>query len=449
MKRVGIFFIALILISCTKVFIKEPHVEVKGDGIYETVLENGLKVIAIKDSGAPVAVFQVWYDAGSINDPLGKSGLSHLLEHMMFKGTHKYGPKTFSRMIKRVGGIDNAGTSKDFAYYYEKLPPESLEIAIELEADRMQNLIIDPEETESERSVVMEERRMRYEDDPQALVYEELLATAFRNHPYKRPVIGWMEDLETINRDDLWRYYRQRYVPENAFVVVGGDIDVERIFNKIREEFGRIPGGDAPPEINIKEPPQRGERRFYIKKEAELPYILIGYKVPNIFSEDAYALEVLATILSGGRSARLYRSLVDEKKIALSADAGYNSLYRYPSLFLLDGTPMPGHTAEELERALYEEIEKIKKTPPSLKEVQKAKNQIEADFIMNQDSMFYRAMIIAEFELLGDWHMKDRYLDGIRKVTPEDVQRVARKYFVDETKTVGILIPTKNATSTS
>lgn len=412
--------------------------------IYEEEFPNGLKVIALIDPHAPLSVFQVWYDAGSINEERGKTGLSHLLEHMMFKGTSEYGPKEFSRIIKRAGGIDNAGTSKDFVYYYQKLASDRLHLSIKLEADRMRNLIMDPEETISERNVVMEERRLRIEDDPQSLVYEEVVATAFKNHPYRSPVIGWMEDLKIISRDDLWDYYRTRYVPNNAFIVVAGNIDVHDIIARIRKEFGDIPEGPEIEKLNIKEPEQRGEKRVFVEKEAELPYVLSAYKVPNIRNEDSFALEVLANVLSGGKSARIYKSLIDRKRIALSAGAGYNSTYRYPFLFYLYGTALPGKEVEDVENALYEEVEKIKAQAPSEREVQKAKNQIEADFIMNQDSIFYQAMILAQFELIGDWRLKDRYLEGIRKVTPEDVQGVASKYLVENERTVGILIPVRN-----
>jgi zinc protease len=302
---------------------------------------------------------------------------------------------------------------------------------------------MDSEETMSERDVVMEERRMRYDDDPQNLVYEEVISTAFKNHPYGRPVIGWMEDLKTITRDDLWKYYRSRYVPNNAFIIVAGNIDINSIMGMIRKEFGPIPKGPELEKLNIEEPVQRGERRVYVKKEAELPYVISAYKAPNILNEDSFALDVLAGVLSGGKSARIYKSLIDEQRIALSAGAGYSNFNKYQHLFYLYGTALPGKKIETIEEALYDEVDKIKAEPPLAKEVQKAKNQIEADFIMNQDSIFYRAMIIAEFELIRDWKLKDEYLEGIRNVTAEDVQRVAKKYIDEDKRTVGTLIPVK------
>jgi zinc protease len=440
---VAAFIVAIALTGCAQT---GKLVKTAEEGnVHEAVLSNGLKIIAVKDTNAPLAVFQIWYDAGSINEQIGKTGLSHLLEHMMFKGTQKYGPKAFSKIIKRAGGLDNAGTSKDFVYYYQKLAPDRLNLSIELEADRMRNLILDPEETLSERDVVMEERRMRYEDDPQNLVYEEVVATAFKNHPYKWPVIGWMEDLKTITRDDLWKYYRSRYIPNNAFIVVAGNIDVDKIISKIKKEFGPIPAGPSVRGLETREPEQKGEKRVFIKKEAELPYLISAYKAPNILDEDSYALEVLSMVLDGGKSARIYKSLIDEKRIALSAGAGYASTYRYPFLFYFTATALPGKTIEEVETALYEEIDRIKQEAPLESEMQKAKNQIEADFIMSQDSIFYQAMVLAQFELIGDWRLKNAYLEGIRKVTPEDVQHAAQKYLVAEQRTVGILIPIKNS----
>lgn len=412
--------------------------------VYEEVLSNGLKIFTIQDPNAPLAVFQIWYDAGSINEQVGKTGLSHLLEHMMFKGTSSYGPKKFSQIIKRAGGIDNAGTSKDFVYYYQKLLPDRLHLSIEMEADRMRNLIMDEESFQSERDVVMEERRMRYEDDPQNLVYEELVAAAFKNHPYRWPVIGWMEDLQRVTRDDLWQYYRSRYIPNNAFIIVAGNIDVEAIVAKIKKEFGGIPRGLEIAKLDIHEPVQRGERRVYVKKEAELPYVMSAYKTPNILHEDSYALDVLATVLSGGKSARIYKSLIDGRRIALTAGAGYSNFNKYPYLFYLYATALPGKKIEDVESALYAEVDKIKEEPPTELEVRKAKNQIEADFIMDQDSIFYQALILAEFEMIGDWKLNDRYIEGIRKVTPEDVQRVAAEYIVEEKRTVGVLIPINN-----
>ncbi len=446
-KKVILFiFIVLMTVNGCAHTVKENAVEVKpaeNGGVYEEMLDNGLKVFIIKDRNAPLAVFEIWYNAGSINEQVGKTGLSHLLEHMMFKGTPRYGNKAFSKIINKAGGIDNAGTSHDYAYYFQKLAPDRLYLSIEMEADRMRNLIMDNGEFLSERDVVMEERRMRYEDDPQNFVFEEVIATAFKNNPYRWPVIGWMEDLKNVTRDDLMDYYRKHYIPNNAFIVIAGNVDVHEVMAKIKREFGPIPKGPEIGKLNIQEPVQKGEKRVYINKEAELPYVISAYKTPNVLDEDSYALDVLAGVLSGGKSGRIYRSLVDEKRIALSAGAGYSNFNKYPFIFYLEGTPLPGQKIEDVENALYEEVRKIMDQPPSEREVQKAKNQIEADFIMGQDSVYSQAMVLAEFEMLGSWRIKEKYIEGLRKVTPDDVQRVAKKYMVVDQRTVGTLIPVK------
>jgi zinc protease len=411
--------------------------------VHEEILPNGLKVLVLRDESAPLAVFQIWYRAGSVNEQVGKTGLSHLLEHMMFKGTPSYGPKDFSRIIKRAGGIDNAATSKDYAFYYQKLESGSLHLSIKLESDRMQNLILDENEASLERDVVMEERRLRYEDDPQNLVYEEVISAAFRNHPYRWPVIGWMSDLEDLTGDDLRTYYRTYYVPNNATIVVAGDVDTDGLMKKIRAHFGSIPRGLEIPVVTSGEPEQRGERRIFVKKEAKLPYVFIAYKAPNILDKDSYALDVLTAILAEGRSSRIYKNIVDEQQIALSAGAGYGNIQKYPYILYLYGTALPGMTIGEVEEALYDEVERIKDTPPSEREVQKVKNQIEADFIMDQDSIFSRATLLGRFEMIGDWRLLDKYLEGIRSVTPADVQRVAQTYLIEDKRTVGILVPLK------
>lgn len=434
-KRIAL----LLLLFCCIVFSGDVHALT----VREHHLENGLKVLIVEDHKAPTATFQIWYRVGSRNETFGKTGLSHLLEHLMFKGTAQYGPKTFSRMIQKAGGIENAFTSREYTGYFEMMASDRLGLAVELEADRMRNLVLTAEGVLSERDVVMEERRLRSEDDPQGVVFEEVMAAAFHNHPYRWPVIGWMSDLMTLNPDDLISHYQTFYRPGNAVVIVVGDVDPQEMLDKIRHSFGKIERGPAVREVVYREEEQKGERRVFVKKEAELPYILSAYKTPNIMHEDAAALNVLSSILSGGKSARLYTSLVYEKQVAISAWTAYEELYRDPFLFLVGATAAQGKTIEEVEKALLEEIERLKKEPPSVWEVQKAINQTEASFIMGQDSFYMQARVIGVFEMNGGWRMIDRYLEGIRKVTPEDVRRVAEKYLVNDRRTTGILIPLK------
>jgi zinc protease len=409
--------------------------------VKEYQLDNGLKVLVVEDHKAPIATFQVWYRVGSRNEPRGKTGISHLLEHMMFKGTPDFGSKVFSRLVQKNGGIDNAFTTKDYTTYYQTLASDRIDLSIELESDRMQNLLLKPEDVRSERDVVKEERRLRYEDNPQRALFEEVVATAFKVHPYRNPVIGWMSDISSINREDLHSYYRRYYSPGNAFIVVSGDVNADQIFQKIKSSFGSLPAFSGLETVTSVEPPQNGEKRVrLVKKDARLPYVLIAYHVPSYPHKDGAPLDILSTILSG-KSGRLYRSIVRDKKIAISAFSSYSGLYIDPYLFFLGGTASPGSDIGSLERSLYEEIERIKSEPPSGREIQKAKNQTEASLIMGQDSIFFQAELLGMFEILGDWRLRDRYLEEIRLVTPEDVQRVARKYFTENNRTVGILMP--------
>lgn len=410
--------------------------------VSEYLLKNGLKVLIIEDNKSPLVTFQIWYRVGSRDEPVGKTGLSHLLEHMMFKGTSNYGPKEFSAIIQRNGGIDNAHTTKDYTMYFQTLPSNKIELSIKLEADRMKNLLLKEEDVISERNVVMEERRMRYEDDPENLLYEEVVSTALKAHPYRWPVIGWMPDIASIEKKDLYNHYKNYYNPKNAFIVVVGDVNASEVIDKIKKEFEAIEHGDVLERKTYLEPPQNGQKRVYLRKDAELPSLLIAYHAPNLFDEDSAALDVLSTILSGGKSSRLYKNIVYGKRIAINVFSDYG-LYKDPFLFVLGGTASPGRDIEELEKAIYEEIERIKKETPSEREIQKAKNQIESSFIFAQDSTYSRGLYIGFFEILGDWRLMDKYLEAIRAVKAEDVQRVAKKYFLDEKKTVGILIPLK------
>lgn len=411
--------------------------------VEEYTLGNGLRVLIVEDHKAPTATFQIWYRVGSRDEQIGKTGLSHLLEHMMFKGTKRFGPKTFSQAIQRAGGMENAFTSKEYTGYFELMASDRIDLAMELEADRMRNLVLTDNAVLSERDVVMEERRLRYEDDPQNTVFEQVIATAFTYHPYRWPVIGWMSDLQTLNPEDLVSHYNTFYTPNNAVIIVVGDVHPGSVIETIEKHFGSIPAGPPIDRKDVVEYEQLGERRILVKKEAELPYLLSVYKVPTITHEDGFALEVLGTILSDGKSSRLYRSLVYEQQVALSAWAGYDGLSRDPLLFYAGGTAAKGRSVEDFEKALLEEIGRIQQAPPDEREVQKAKNQIEAAFVLGQDSIYMQAKTIGTFELTVGWRFIERYLEGIRKVTPADVSRVAGKYLVEDRRTTGILVPVR------
>lgn len=409
----------------------------------EKILPNGLKVLLLEDHRSPTMTFQVWYKVGSRSERTGITGLSHMLEHMMFKGTTTRGPAEYSATIERLGGNENAFTSRDYTTYFVNIVSSKIDTVLDLEADRMANLRLDPQEFLSERQVVAEERRTRTDDDPQGALSEELYAMAFKVHPYHWPVIGWMNDIQHYTVEQLRAHYQTYYRPNNAVVIAVGDFNPSELMEKIEAAFGPIPAGPPPPPVTGVEPPQRGERRFVLKKEAQAPYVFFGYQAPNYRSKDTYALEALSVILSEGRSSRLYRELVYSQQIALDAGGDYTMLAADPDLFFFYSSVVPGKTSEEVERALLVEVERLKREPVTETELARAKNQLEAQFLMGQDSIFRQAMTLGRFELAGGWRTRDQYLPGIRAVTREDLQRVARTYFDPDNRTVGVLVPVK------
>ncbi|HAM56038.1 MAG: peptidase M16 [Candidatus Rokubacteria bacterium GWC2_70_24] len=410
--------------------------------VLEATLDNGLRVLVLEDRRSPIVSVQVWYKVGSRNERPGATGLAHFLEHMMFKGTPTRGKGEFARLVEQNGGQDNAFTAQDVTSYFVNIAADKVDLVLRLEADRMRNLLLDPKEIDSERQVVMEERRTRTEDDPDGLLSEELSAIAFKAHPYRWPIIGWMEEINRINPPELRAFYDTYYVPNNAILAVVGDVKAPDVLARIREVFGGIPRGPTPPAVTAVEPPQIGERRVIVRKAgAQLPIVSIAYHVPNHASPDAPALELLSTILSEGRASRLYRKLVYEKRMALGAGGDYSYASVDPNLFWFYATPLPGHTVEALERALLDEIEVLKSEPVPDEELARAKNQIEASFVWRQDSVHSRASGLVRFEMLGSWRLLDRFVPMIRAVTAADIQRVARAYFPSDKKNVGVLLP--------
>lgn len=408
----------------------------------EYILSNGMKVLLVEVPKAPVATVQVWYKVGSRNEVMGRAGLSHMLEHMMFKGTTKYPKGSFSRIVRKNGGIDNAFTGQDFTAYFENVAADRVPLALELEADRMQGLTLDNTEFQTEREVVKEERRLRSEDDPQGALVEALFAQAYMSHPYHWPVIGWFADLDAMTLEDLQRHYDTFYSPNNATLVVVGDIKADALLPTIKRLFEPIPRGPSPKQSLPVEPEQRGERRFLLKREAQVPFVMMGFRVPNYSSDDSYALDVLESILSRGKSSRLYQSLVYEQKNSLSVGAEYSLIQTDPGLFYFYSLVNPSAKIETVEAALQREIARLQNEPPSDQELQRAKNQIEASRTFEQDSNFRRAMLLGQAEMVGaGWRRVDQFVERIRAVTAKDIQRVARQYLTEDNRTLGILVP--------
>ena len=410
--------------------------------IQEFTLANGLKVLLVEEPKAPVITIQVWYNVGSRHEVMGRAGLSHMLEHMMFKGTKKYAKGEFSKIIKKNGGNDNAFTSQDYTAYFENLAADKLALALEMESDRLQGLLLDDKEFQLEREVVKEERRLRTEDNPQAYLNEQLYAQAFMVHPYHWPIIGWFNDLDAMTREDLKHHYDRYYAPNNATLVIVGDVRADTALPLIQKYFEAIPKGSPPPPPAIVEPTQKGERRIVVKREAQLPFLYFGYKVPNFKSPDVHALAVLENIISAGKSSRLYDALVYRKKLALAVGASYSELSADPELFSFYAVVKPGAKIEAVEKAVLMEVERLKKESPTDREIQKAKNQVEARYVFEQDSIFRQAMLLGTAETVGaGWRYIAEYVDKLRGVTKDDIQRVARKYLNEDTRTVGILVP--------
>ena len=411
------------------------------DRVVASTLDNGLRVLLLEDHRSPIVSFQVWYRVGSRDEHRGATGIAHFLEHLMFKGTPARGPKQFARLVEENGGQDNAFTSQDVTSYFVDIAADKIDLVIELEADRMQNLLLDPKEINAEREVVIEERRTRTEDDPSGFLGEEVGSIAFKAHPYGSPIIGWMEDIKRITPAEIRAFYKTYYVPNNAIVVAVGDFRAPAVLEKIQKTFGRIPRAKTPPPVLAIEPMQNGERRVIVKKEAELPVVYMAWHVPNHRANDAPALEVLSTILSGGRASRLYRDLVYQRQLALEAGGDYSYFALDPNLFWFWATPMPGQTAETLEAELAKHMERLKTEPVTDEELARAKNQIESAFVFQEDSVHRRAALLTRFELIGGYVQKDSFMTKIRAVTAADLTRVAGAWFAPERKSVGVLLP--------
>jgi zinc protease len=410
--------------------------------VSETTLPNGLKLILLEDHKAPVVVFQLYYRVGSRNESLGHTGLSHILEHVMFKGTDKVGPEEYSKIIQRNGGRTNAWTTDDATTYFATLASDRVGVVIDLESDRMTNLKLTDDVFLPERSVIMEERRLRVDNNPVSDLFEQLSSTAYAAHPYQFPVIGWMSDIGQATLADALQHYRTYYIPNNAFVVAVGDFDSAALTEQIAAAFGPIESRPPPPAVRAIEPVQHGARRVELKREAQLPFVALAHHVPNLRGgADAAALEVLAGILSGGDSARLHQELVYRQRLARDAGASYEYTAIDPGLFTVYAQPLPGKSAASVEAALQREIDRVAAAPPSPRELEKAKNGIEAQFVFAQDSLFYQASLLGEYEVAGDWRRIDDYLTAIRAVTVDDVLRVARTYLRADNRTTGVLIP--------
>lgn len=446
----GLVVVATIVLGWV-LFHKDPsELELTESGIKEYRLSNGMKVIVVENHRAPVVVSQVWYRIGASYEHDGITGVSHVLEHMMFKGTSKHPAGEFSEIVAANGGEENAFTGRDFTAYFQKIAKDRLELCLELEADRMRNLTFSEEEFLKEIEVVKEERRLRTDDKPTALTYERFNAVAYTNNPYRQPIIGWMEDLDTMTVEDARQWYETWYAPNNATLVVAGDVAGDDVYQLAKQYFGQYPASHIPQLKPRREAKQYGTQRVSVEVPAKVPYLIMGYKTPvltpdKVDAEDEwemYALEVLAGVLDGGNSARLSNNLVRGQQIANSASAGYSMSARHESMFTLTAVPNDDVAVDVLEFALREVVNTIRTQPPGEDELERVKAQVVASQVYQQDSIFYQAMEIGMLDTIGlPWKLKDGYVEKILAVSADQVRQVAEKYLTDDRLTVAVLDP--------
>ncbi len=414
--------------------------------IKEHRLKNGLRLIVNEDHSSPIISVQVWYNVGSKDERPGVTGISHLFEHMMFKGSKNFEPEEHSRIIQQNGGTDNAFTTKDMTAYFENLPSSQLELAVRLEADRMAHLRLTADTLSSEREVVKEERRLRYDNSLSGKLSEGLYSTAFTKHPYRWPVIGWMSDLDAISLDDCKAFYRSHYTPNNATIIILGDIDFKETVSIVEKYFGSILPGELQDKLIPVEGIQKKEKEKDIFVDASFPWLAVAYHIPEAAHDDIPVLELIGNILTTGRSSRLHRKVIYEDQSALSVFTSVDN-YKDPGLFVvMVNSIKQGHTPDEVASVVNESLERLKSEMVTERELEKAINKKETNLIFGLQTNFVRGMRIG-FSLArtGDPLGFVKKLESYRHVTAEDVQKVAMKYFTPENRTIIRLLPGENS----
>ncbi|MHC4269500.1 MAG: M16 family metallopeptidase [Planctomycetota bacterium] len=440
MFRLSILYI--LIISYLPVFMHNSIAEQVKLDIKEHRLKNGLRLLMHEDHSSPIISLQLWYKVGSINEKSGITGISHLFEHMMFKGSRNVGPEEHSRIIQQNGGTDNAFTTKDMTAYFENLPSSQLDLAVRLEADRMSHLLLTVETLESERQVVKEERRLRVDNSLFGKLNEGLYSTTFTAHPYRWPVIGWMSDIDAISLDDCKEFYSSHYAPNNATVIILGDIDPQEAVSIVDKYFGHILPSSYPEEMIPIEESQMHERQKTLYVDAQFPWLAVAYHIPEAAHDDIPVLELIENILTEGRSSRLYRKIVYEDQSALSVFASVDK-YKDPGLFVITVNSIKqGHTPDEVASIINDSLKQLKAVKVTDRELEKARNQMETNLIFGLQTNFIRGIRIG-FSLtrMGDPLGFIKNLEKYRHVTADDIQKVARKYFIPGNRTIIKLLP--------
>ena len=424
---------ALLLLAVT------TQAQMKAEDVKSFTLKNGMKFLVVEDNSIPNANMYLFYKVGSRNEYQGITGLSHFFEHMMFNGAKKYGPKMFDQTMEFNGGANNAYTREDVTVYTNWFPSSATEIIFDLEGDRISSLSIDPKIVESERGVVLSERSTGLENSPWQLLFQTAQGVAFLEHPYHWPVIGYEDDMKNWKQEDLERYFKMYYAPNNCVTVISGNVKFDEIKKLAEKYIEPIPAQPEPPKINIVEPPQTGERRVMMQKDVATPYLGIGWHVPNAKHEDYYALTILSDILASGRSSRLYSSLIDKQQLATQVFTNFGESFD-PTLFIIASVAAKNVNENDLEKAIYEELEKIKKDGITEPELQKIKNQKLMEFYGQVETINGKSNNIGTYEVFfGDYKKMFDAPAAFNKVTADDIKRVATKYFTKNNRTVGIL----------
>ncbi len=405
-----------------------------------------MQLLVKEDHRAPVVVSQVWYKVGSSYEHGGITGISHVLEHMMFKGTKKYPGGQFSKIIAENGGDENAATYYDYTMYYQVLDAKKLPLSFELESDRMRNLLFKEDDFKKEIQVVMEERRMRVDDSPQALTYERLMAAAHVSNPYHHMVIGWMSDLKNMTIADVRDWYQRWYAPNNAIVVVVGDVKSGEVYELAKKYFGTLKPSVLPEIKPRKEVRSIGLRQLEVRTPAQLPWLAMAYNVPVVKTAknemDAYTLWVISGLLSGGDSARIPKNLIRGQSVASDASAAYDPFSRLENTFLIEGTPAQGRSIEQLKQALLTQVKQLQDVPVAMDELNRVKTQVIAGKVYQKDSLAAQAEELGTLSVVGlPWQLSDEYIKKIEAVTPEMIQQVARRYLTSDRLTIANLTP--------
>jgi zinc protease len=407
--------------------------------VTRTVFENGLTLLTLEKHNVPIVTSSIWYNVGSANEANGHTGISHFLEHLMFKGTQTYAKGEIDFLTSTYGGNNNAGTIYDYTMYYFNFSSDRWEIALTIEADRMCNCLFDLNEFESERKVVLEELKQQ-QDSPWGKLGIQLEATMFRAHPYHHTPIGLQEDIEQISRDTIIEYYKAYYIPNNATIIIIGDIQTQAVIQNVEQIFAHILRGEDIPELRVRESGQQEEQRFEILQDTSLKRVQIGYHAATLSDKNNYTLDVLDNILSHGKTARLYQRLVEQEQLVTFVNT-YNHPRRLPGAFYLFAELRPEVSPEKIEQVLNEEICRLQNEPITLEELQKIKNIISADFMFEKETTMGLTHALGEYESLHTYEYMDTYLECIAQITPEEVMQVAKTYLTENNRTIGWSLP--------